>query len=130
MTRSRFSLLVTGILTSVVLATPISAAAAQEVVLTPLEATEMAKGYRAEALKLATVVNEKKEQLGRIDDFIFGKDGNIYVVLAVDDAGGLRGHRIAIPFRSLKLDDPSRDPVLPGATRESLAKLPVYISSR
>lgn len=130
MPRSRVSLIASGLLTTIVLATPISRAAAQEVALTPLQAEEVARGYRAEALKLATVVNEKKERLGRIDDFIFSKDGNIYVVLVVDNAGGVRGHRIAIPFRSLKLDNPSRDPVLPGATRESLAKLPVYVSSR
>jgi hypothetical protein len=126
MPSSRISLLATGI----VLATPISRAIAQEVALTPLQAEEVARGYRAEALKLATVVNEKKERLGRIDDFIFSEDGNIYVVLVVADVGGAIGYRIAIPFRSLKLDDPSRDPVLPGATRESLARLPVYVSGR
>jgi hypothetical protein len=63
--------------------------AAQEVGLTPLEATEVAKGHSADALKLKTVVNEKNEQIGRINDFIFGRDGNTYVVLDVDSPPAL-----------------------------------------
>jgi PRC-barrel domain len=104
--------------------------AGQEVALTPLEATEVARGYRAETLKLKPVVNDKNETVGRINDFIFGKDGNIYAVLAVGDFTGLGGHLIAIPFRSLKLDDPSSYIVLPGATRAALEKLPVYVNNR
>jgi PRC-barrel domain len=102
----------------------------QEVALTPLEATEVARGYRAEALKLKPVVNDKNETIGRINDFIFGKDGNIYAVLAVGDFVALSGHLVAIPFRSLKLDDPSGYVVLPGASRAALEKLPVFVSNR
>ena len=118
------------ILTTVVLSLWIDHAAGQEVGLTPLETTEVAKGYRAETLKLKPVVNEKNETIGRINDFIIGKDGNIYVVLAVGDFTGLSGHVIAIPFRSLKLDDPSGNIVLPGASRAALEKLPVYVTKR
>ena len=95
-----------------------------------MEATEVARGYRADALKIKPVVNDKNETIGRISDFIFGKDGNIYVVLAVGDFTGLSGHVIAIPFRSLKLDDPSGNIVLPGASRAALEKLPVYVTKR
>ena len=101
--------------------------AAQEIGLTPLEATEVAKGYSADALKLKTVVNDKNEQIGRISDFIFGRDGNIYVVLDVDNSTGLVGHLVAIPFRRFKLDDPSDRIVLPGTNRVALQKLPVYL---
>ena len=65
-----------------------------------------------------------------IRSFIFGKDGNIYAVLAVDDLTGLGGHLIAIPFRSLKPDDPAGYIILPGASRASLQKLPVFVSNR
>jgi PRC-barrel domain len=64
-------------------------------------------GLSRGALELKQVVNEKGETIGRINDFIFGKDGNNYVVLAVGDFTGLNGELIAIPFNSLKLDDPS-----------------------
>lgn len=104
-------------------------AAAQEVALTPLEATEVARGYRAETIKLKLVVNDKNETIGRINDFIFGKDGNTYAILAVGDFTGLGGHLIAVPFRNLKLDDPSGYVVLPGASRSALEKLPVFVSN-
>jgi hypothetical protein len=52
------------------------------------------------------------------------------VILAVGDFTGLNGHLVAIPFRSLKLDDPSGNIVLPGASRAALDKLPVFLTSR
>jgi sporulation protein YlmC with PRC-barrel domain len=104
-------------------------AAAQEVALTPLEATEVARGYRAETIKLKPVVNDKNETIGRINDFVFGKDGNTYAILAVGDFTGLGGHQIAVPFRNIRLDDPSGYVVLPGASRSALEKLPVFVSN-
>ena len=104
-------------------------AAAQEVGLTPLETTEVARGYRAETIKLKPVVNDKNETIGRINDFVFGKDGNIYAILAVGNLTGLGGHLIAVPFRNLRLDDPSGYVVLPGASRSALEKLPVFVSN-
>ncbi|MFT6671161.1 MAG: hypothetical protein ACJAVZ_002633 [Afipia broomeae] len=120
--------------TAVVVAiiTPISwtdRAAAQEIALTPLETNEVARGYRAEIIKLKTVVNEKNETIGRINDFVFGKDGSIYAILAVGNLTGLGGHLIAVPFRNLRLDDPSGYVVLPGASRSVLEKLPVFVNN-
>lgn len=70
-------------LTIVALAPWMNRAAGQEIGLTPLETNEVARGYRAESLKLKPVslklkpvVNDKSETIGRISDFIFGKDGN------------------------------------------------------
>src|SRR5882672_776060 len=127
--RSHFSFLPAVIFTTVVLYVWIGHTAAQEVALTPLQATEVARGYRAETLKLKPVVNDKNETIGRINDFIFGKDGNTYAILAVGDFTGLGGHLIAVPFRNLKLDDPSGYVVLPGASRSALEKLPVFVSN-
>jgi hypothetical protein len=120
-------LLLVAVLSAVMLSKPIDHAAAQEIGLTPLEATEVAKGYSADALKLRSVVNDKRDKIGRINDFIFGKDGNVYVVLAVDDSAGLSGHLVAIPLRQFKLDDSPDYAILPGASRTALAKLPVYL---
>ena len=130
MNRSRFSFLPAVILTAVVFSFRIDHAAEQEVALSPMQATELAKGYRAEALKLKPVVNDKNETIGRINDFVFGKDGNIYAVLGVGDFTGLSGQAVAIPFRSFKLDDPSGYIVLPGASRAALEKLPVFFNNR
>jgi hypothetical protein len=128
--KSRFSFLGVVIWTSLVLSLWMNHAVGQEITLTPLETKEVAKGYRADALTLKTVVNDKNDIIGRIDDFIFGKDDNIYVVLSVGDFTGLRGQFIAVPFRILKLDDPSGNIIVPGASRSALEKLPVLLSTR
>lgn len=130
MNRFRFSSLPAVAFTIVVSSLCMHRAVGQEVGLTPMQATEVARGYRAGALQLEQVVNEKGETIGRINDFIFGKDGNNYVVLDVGDFTGLNGALIAIPFNSLKLGDPSGNIILPGASRAALAKLPVFISKR
>ena len=129
MNRSRGSMLPAVLVTAALLLSA-DRAAAQEVALTPLESKEVAKGYRADALKLKTVVNDKGETIGRISDFVFGKDNNIYVVLGVDDFTGLTGQLVAIPFHAFKLDNPSGNIVLPGANRAALEKLPVFVSNR
>jgi len=108
-----------------------SRASTQEVSLVAPDAKEVAKGYRASALKLKSVVNDKGEMIGQIDDFIFGRDnGPVFAVLAVGDFVGLDGELVAVPFRSLKLDDPSGNIVLPGASRAALQKLPVFLYNR
>ena len=130
MNRSRVSLLPSVLVTAALLLSA-DRATAQEVGLAPLDVKEVARGYRAEALKLKPIANEKSQVLGRISDFIFSKDGsNIFVVLAVDDFPGPGSHLIAIPFRSIKLDDPSGYLVLPGASAAALDKLPVFAYNR
>jgi hypothetical protein len=130
MNRSRVSLLPAVLVTAALLLSA-DRAAAQEVGLAPLDVKEVARGYRAEALKLRPVANEKSQVLGKISDFIFSKDGsNIFVVLAVDDFPGPGSHLIAIPFVSIKLDDPSGYLVLPGASAAALNKLPVFAYNR
>ena len=104
--------------------------AAEDTGLVALNALDLAKGYRAAALKSKIVVNDKGERIGRIDDFIFGRDEGVFAVLAVGDFVGLDGHLVAVPFRRLKLDDPSGDIVLPGASRAALQKLPVFFYGR
>lgn len=104
---------------------------AQEVSLVTLDVKDVAKGYRGDALKQKTVVNDKLEDIGRIDDFIFARNDNqVFVVLTVGDYVGVGGSLIAVPFRSLKLDDPSGSIVLPGADRAALLKLPVFLYGR
>ena len=92
---------------AVVLLSP-SLTSAQEVALVAPDAKEVAKGYRAEELKLRSVVNDKGDIIGHIDDFIFGRDnGPVFVVLSVGDFVGLGGELVAVPFKSLKLDKSS-----------------------
>ena len=106
-------------------------ASPQEVGLVTLDSKEVAKGYRADTLKLKPVVNEKGEIIGLIDDFIFGRDDcNVFAILGVGDFIGSPGHLVAVPFHGLKLDDRSGSIVLPGASRAALQKLPVFLYNR
>ena len=61
MNRFRFLLLAAIVSTAIAPSLWIDRAAAQEVALTPLETTEVARGYRAETLKLKPVVNEERD---------------------------------------------------------------------
>lgn len=101
---------------------------AQEVGLVALDVREVAKGISGNALKVRSVVNDKGEAIGRVDDFIFSRDGEqVFAVLAVGDFVGLGSHLIAVPFRNLKFDDRLGSIVLPGASRAALSKLPVFL---
>jgi PRC-barrel domain len=131
MRQTRFNRSSARALASVLLALAPAAASAQEIALVAPDAKEVAKGYRANDLKLRSVVNDKGNIIGHIDDFIFGRDnGPVYAVLSVGDFDGLNGELVAVPFKSLKLDNPSGQIVLPGASRAALRKLPVFLYNR
>jgi sporulation protein YlmC with PRC-barrel domain len=99
----------------------------QEVGLVQLNVREVAKGYRASELELKSVVNDKGQTIGHIDDFVFGTPGQVFVVLSVGDFVGTGGQLVAVPFSSLKLNGPDGNIVLPGASRAALDKLPVFL---
>lgn len=64
-----------------------SRASTQEFALVAPDVKEVAKGYRADALKLKSVVNDKGENIGRIDDFIFGRDNGPVFWLSATSVG-------------------------------------------
>jgi sporulation protein YlmC with PRC-barrel domain len=103
-----------------------SIADTQEVGLVQLNVKEVAKGLRASELELKSVINDKGQTIGRIDDFIFGTPGQVFVVLSVGDFASSNGQLVAVPFSSLKLNGPDGDIVLPGASAAALNKLPVF----
>ena len=110
MRRLRFNRYSAMALAGVLLALPPAAASAQEVALVATDAKEVAKGYRADELKLRSVVNDKGETIGHINDFIFSRDnGPVFVVLSVGDFVGLGSELVAVPFKSLKLDEFGQD---------------------
>jgi hypothetical protein len=129
MNRPHFSFLPL-ILTAFFLCIVTESAATQEVGLVTVDVKDVAKGYRANSFRLKPVMNDKKELIGTIDDFMFGRDDGVFVILAVGDFVGLGGHLVAVPFKSLKIDDPNGNIVLPGASQAALRKLPVFFYNR
>lgn len=87
------------------------------------------KGWRATKLLRSDVYNDKKQKIGRVDDFIVSPDGSLSV--AVVDVGGFLGmgaHRVAIPVQ--QFSEVSPKVILPGATKDSLKQLPEFTYSR
>ncbi len=126
MSRSRASLVLLIFLVADLCAAP-KPAVTQEVSLVPLDNKAVAKGYRANALRLRRVMNDKGELIGSIDDFIFGREGGgVFAIIAVGDFVGEDSHLVAVPFKSLKIDDADGTVILPGASRSALLKLPVF----
>ena len=101
MNRPHFSFLPL-ILTAFFLCIVTESAATQEVGLVTVDVKDVAKGYRANSLKLKPVMNDKKELIGTIDDFMFGWDDGVFVILAVGDVVGLGGPSWLSPSRALR----------------------------
>jgi sporulation protein YlmC with PRC-barrel domain len=70
-----------------------------------------------------SVVNDKNERIGTIDDFIIGRDHVLFTILQVGGFLGIGSRLVAVPYQSIKIDDEGNKITLPGATKEQLQKL-------
>jgi ribosomal 30S subunit maturation factor RimM len=94
-----------------------------------VDVDEVATGYRASELIGLSVVNDRDERIGTIDDLMIGRDDRVlFAVLQVGGFLGLGGKLMAVPYQSLILgeDDGEIRVVLPGATKDELSKLPEF----
>ena len=88
----------------------------------------VAQGYRISKLIGSSVINDKNERIGTIDDIIADKDKKqlSFAVLQVGGFLGVGGHLVVVPYDSLVIDDDGRKITLPGATKDELKKLSGY----
>lgn len=93
---------------------------------TTVEVTKaIAVGHRASKLIGAPVYNEQEERIGSVDDLIISPDRSVsFAVVSVGGFLGLGGRLVAIPVEQLQEKEDRL--VLPGATKEALAKLPEF----
>ncbi len=98
----------------------------QGVELVVVDIHAVADGYRASKLIGNSVVNDQNEKIGTIEDIIIGRDRVLFAVLQVGGFLHLGGHRVAVPYQSLVLDESGSKIKLPGATQEALKKLPEF----
>jgi sporulation protein YlmC with PRC-barrel domain len=106
-------------------ASPLPAYAQVELVVVDVKV--VMRGWRASKLKGTNVTNDKNEKIGEIDDIILSRDGAaIFAIIQVGGFLGVGGHLIAVPFKSLQIDDTGKKIVLPGASRDALKRLPEY----
>jgi sporulation protein YlmC with PRC-barrel domain len=93
--------------------------------LVKVDLSVVAKGYRMSKLIGSSVINDKNEKIGTVDDVIADKDKKQlnFAVLQVGGFLGVGGHLVAVPYDSLVIDDNGQKITLPGASKDELKKL-------
>lgn len=94
--------------------------------LIKVDLSVVAKGYRMSKLVGTTVMNDKNEKIGTLDDVIADKKQLNFGVLQVGSFLGLGGHLVVVPYDSLVIDETGRKITLPGASKDELKKLSVF----
>jgi sporulation protein YlmC with PRC-barrel domain len=120
---ARFAAALVGAMLAASAALPVLSQGVQLVVV---DVRAVADGYRASKLIGGSVVNDQNEKIGTIEDIIIGRDRVLFAVLQVGGFLHLGGHRVAVPYQSLVLDESGSKIKLPGATQEALKKLPEF----
>jgi sporulation protein YlmC with PRC-barrel domain len=98
----------------------------QGVELVKVDVSVVGKGLRTSKLLGQSVVNDKDQKIGSLDDIVVGDDHSLYAVLQVGGFLGLGSHRVAVPYDSLKIDEQNgkvQKVELPGASADQLKKL-------
>jgi hypothetical protein len=91
----------------------------------------LATGYRSSKIVGSSVVNDRNETVGKIDDLIIARnDRALFAVLSVGGFLGVGNKLIAVPYAELKPDPGNAKFVLAGATKDSLKSLPAYQYAR
>ena len=100
-------------------------AVSQGVQLVKVDVQVVANGYRVSKLTGRSVVNDKNQNIGRIDDFVIGRDEDhpLFTILQVGGFLGLGSHLVAVPYDSLMIDPSGKKIELPNASKAQLEKL-------
>lgn len=101
-------------------------ALSQAVTLVVIDVKTVAAGYRASKLTGTSVMNDKNEKIGSLDDIIIGRDKVLFAVIEVGGFLGIGAHLVAVPFNDLQLDETGKKITLPGASKDELKKLPEF----
>jgi sporulation protein YlmC with PRC-barrel domain len=92
--------------------------------LVHLDVAIVAQGYRASELIGHAVLNDKGENIGKIDDLMIGRDTRaLFAILQVGGFLGLGGHLVAIPYKNLTFNDAQNKIFLHGATKQAVGAL-------
>jgi ribosomal 30S subunit maturation factor RimM len=95
--------------------------------LVEVDEKPLAQAYRASKLIGASVVNDKDQRIGSVDDLIVTPtDRVLFAVISVGGFLGINGRLVVVPYSSLTIDDKGPKVVLPGASKDALSKLPAF----
>jgi sporulation protein YlmC with PRC-barrel domain len=98
-------------------------AASQGVQLVKVDVSVVAKGYRASKLIGTSVINDKNESIGSLDDLVIDNKQVLFAVLQVGGFLGIGKHLVAVPYDSLQISEDGKKVALPGASKDELKKL-------
>jgi hypothetical protein len=98
----------------------------QSVTLVAVNVEAVANGYSMRKLTGISVLNDKNEKIGTIDDFVIARDQSLFTVLQVGGFLHLGGYLVAVPYSSLEVDNNGSKIVLRGANEDAVKKLPEY----
>jgi PRC-barrel domain len=113
-------------LTAVLLLSPHLAAIAQGVDIVAIDVVAVAHGHRVSQLLGHKVINEQNEDIGKIDDFIIGRDRVLFVILEVGGFLGIGAHRVALPISAVDIETVKGKIRIQGASRDELKKMPEF----
>jgi sporulation protein YlmC with PRC-barrel domain len=93
--------------------------------LVKVDLSVVSQGYRMSKLIGSSVINDKNEKIGTVDDVIADKVTKQlnFAVLQVGGFLGLGGRLVAVPYDSLVIDDTGQKITLPAASKDELKKL-------
>jgi hypothetical protein len=93
-----------------------------------VDVQSLGSGLRSSKVVGSSVVNEKKDTIGKIDDLIVtrGPDHKVYAVISVGGFLGVGSKLVAVDYDSLQPTSDNSGFVLAGATKDSLKALPEY----
>jgi PRC-barrel domain len=95
--------------------------------VTVIEMRAVVTGWSAKRDLLGkTVQNDKKQNLGKIEDVIVAPSNSVsFAIIGVGGFLGIASRLVAIPMKQLKLESGAL--VLPGATKENLTAMPPFV---
>ena len=97
----------------------------QVVVLTVVDPTILATGWRASDIIGASVYDDAGAEIGTLEDMIITVSGTVpYAVVSVGGFLGIDAHHVVVPASALELM--GKKLTLHGATKESLKALPNF----
>jgi PRC-barrel domain len=97
----------------------------QTAALVKVDVQKLAAGYRASKVIGSSVVNEKNETIGTIDDLLVSADGKQpYAVLSIGGFLGMGTRLVVVPYDTLTFT--GNKVTLPGGSKEGLKTLPEF----
>lgn len=122
-----------GVASAQVLAAPVAGRAPLGVTVIEMEAVVVGWSAKHDLLG-KTVVNDKDDKIGKVDDLIISpsKDGTTpaasFAIIGVGGFLGIGKRDVAIPTGQLKINN--KQLTLPGATKDAVKALPAFVYQR